>query len=821
MSAERARYEQLLDSLADGKPIDWAAIGGRGGTPEEERRFRNLRLVARIAELHRTIDIDDEEAPDRTAPDPGAESPAPIEQWGHLKIVRRLAVGAFGELYLAHDSQLDRDVALKLLRRPASDRSATPRLLHEARTLARVRHTNVVTVHGADVREGRAGLWMEFVEGRTLEAWLHDNGPLGAREAAVLGQDLCRALAAVHAAGLVHGDVKAQNVMREQRGRIVLMDFGAGQRQGSAAAVAGTPLYLAPEVLAGAPATPQSDIYSLGVLLFHLLTNRYPCFAADIDGIRAAHAQGVRTRLRDVRPDLSGAIVQAVDRALEPDPALRFTTAGEMEQALVERTDHTRRWVAGGLAAAAAIAAIALGLQRFGPPADARIDSLAVLPFAVASGAESNHLIAGLSAELVRELQRFDLEVKRVAPGADARDAAALERRVGTDALVRGAALRVDGSDHVRVSVVRAGSSELWAQVYALDERLPTLARRVANEIAANLAAHLRAGAPAVHQPNYAAYDAYQRGRVLWEQRDPAQLERSLKYFERAAALDAAYAQPWAGMADAYISLGVPAFGPLAPMEARRLAKEAALKALSIDPNLVEAHASLAFSAFFHDWDWGTAERRFKEALALNPQYAPAHHWYADYLNAMQRHAEAMTEIERARVLEPMSSIIHRDVAWHLFFQKKYAEAADHLRETLRLDPDYAAARTLLGRALAEQGDYDGALEELRRAATKSPSVAIDSFIAYVEARKGNRAGARRWLRAIEQNPRGTYVSPYYVALVHLALGDRASALDALERGYREQDTTMVNVKADPRMEPLREDARYKRLIGRMRFPVH
>ena len=819
MTGEPASYDRLLESLADGAPVDWAALAATAAGVDERRRYRNLRLVARIAELHRTMPLGKEAAVEAPA-EPADGSPAPLTAWGHLQITRRLAVGSFGDLYLAHDPQLDRDVALKILRGGVSDRSVAQRLLNEAQTLARVRHPNVVTVHGADVRDGRAGLWMELVNGRTLEAWLRANGALGAGEATAVGQDLCRALSAVHAAGLIHGDVKAQNVMREEGGRIVLMDFGAGQMQGAlAAAAAGTPLYLAPEVLAGAPATVRSDIYSLGVLLFHLLTNRYPCFAGDLEELRAAHARGAQARLRDLRPDLRGPLVDAVERALEADPALRFESAGAMERALAGTSRGKR--LHRGLAAAAAVLAIAalLPASRYFRGAD--IDSIAVLPFSAPSGNEAEHLVRGLSGDVLRELQRFDLEVKRGGSASLAFDPATLHRRLGTDAILRGESSVADGKARLQVSLVRAGARGVWTATYDLDRgTLPSLARTIAQEIAAALRVGVRSGAPAPeHQTNYRAYDAYQRGRVLWEQRDPSSLERSVEYFKQAASLDPAYAQAWAGLADAYIAMGVPAFGSLTPLETRRLAKESALKAIELDPNLVEAHTSLAFTAYLHDWDWPTAERRFREALSLNPQHAAAHHWYADFLTAMGRPAEAQQEIDRARALEPMSLIIHRDVAWHLFFQKKYAEAAAHLRETLRLDPEYVAARTLLARSLAELGDHDGAIQALRRASRSSPGSAIDSFLAYVEALKGNAAPAQRWLSSLDRAPDASYVSPYYVALVQLALGDRQASLEALERGYREQDTTMVNLRSDPRLETLRSEPRFQRLLVLMRFP--
>ena len=313
MKPERVDYQALLESLADGVEVDWAALDTGATTDRDRRRYRNLRLVARVAELHRTLVVDDNEPTLRPSGPGRPGSPgspgsndgyllATPGTWGHLDVQERIAGGAFGDVYLARDPHLNREVALKLLRLDASTAQPPDRLLDEARTLARVRHPNVVTVHGADVRDGRAGLWMEFVHGRTLESWVQTHGALGPGEAATLGVDLCRALAAVHSAGLVHGDVKTQNVMREDGGRTVLMDFGAGRVQGAdVVALAGTPLYLAPEILAGGPATPRSDIYSLGVLLFHLLTRAYPYSAADLDGLRAAHADSSRAMLRDLR----------------------------------------------------------------------------------------------------------------------------------------------------------------------------------------------------------------------------------------------------------------------------------------------------------------------------------------------------------------------------------------------------------------------------------------------------------------------------------------------------------------------------------------
>jgi serine/threonine-protein kinase len=257
-------------------------------------------------------------------------------RWGHLLLTRKLGEGAFGEVYLAHDPWLDHAVAVKLLKTDVAGTTPPSKILHEARKLARVRHPNVVTVHGADRHEGRIGFWMDFVEGQTLADWL-EAGRLSAGEATYVGQEVCRALTAVHQAKIVHRDVKAQNVMRAaDGGRIILMDFGAGEFIDDPLLLVreGTPLYLAPEVLEGAPASVQSDIYAVGVLLYHLVTRRFPVNGRSLADLTEAHRRHRRTHLSDERADLPDGFIAAVERALDPDPSRRYASAGQMYAAL-------------------------------------------------------------------------------------------------------------------------------------------------------------------------------------------------------------------------------------------------------------------------------------------------------------------------------------------------------------------------------------------------------------------------------------------------------------------------------------------------------
>jgi serine/threonine-protein kinase len=282
-----------------------------------------------------TIGTDNRGAPDAPA-DSSAPSGTPAEAWGGLQIRDRISSGAFGTVYRAWDPALDREVALKLY--PATAALPGSKVVEEGRILARLRHENICAVYGAGMHDGRAGLWMELVRGQSLAEVIADRGPMSAREVALVGIDICNAVAVVHAAGLLHRDIKAQNVMREPGGRIVLIDFGLGEEPSShtdtASHIAGTPLYMAPELLEGATATARSEVYAIGVLLFFLATGRYPVEAASLEGLRQAHRSGTRQLLRELRPDLPPAFIAMVERATARDEKDRFRSVAEMLPAI-------------------------------------------------------------------------------------------------------------------------------------------------------------------------------------------------------------------------------------------------------------------------------------------------------------------------------------------------------------------------------------------------------------------------------------------------------------------------------------------------------
>jgi serine/threonine-protein kinase len=379
--AERL-LEQVAADIADGKAVNWDLLDSRASDPDERERLKWLRILGNIANLHRP-DRDpldesrgglDETAGDESESGAALSAPA-ARTWGRFSVLEKVGEGGFGAVYRAWDPQLEREIAIKILHPYIAGTALAERLLREGRALAKIRHPNVVSVLGVEAHGGEIGLCMDFVRGQTLDDVLKTHGTLSAGEAVLIGQDVCRALAAVHRAGLVHRDVKARNVMREQAGRIVLMDFGAGRdaqtlETAPGRDMIGTPLYMAPEVLEGQPASARSDVYSLGVLLYHLVTGQYPVEAPTLDGLLTAHRQGRRRFVSEARPDLPSPFVRVMERALSFNADERHPNAGAFLDALGGISSEAKQAAPGAIhpiaAAGLAIASAAAAVMAMG-----------------------------------------------------------------------------------------------------------------------------------------------------------------------------------------------------------------------------------------------------------------------------------------------------------------------------------------------------------------------------------------------------------------------------------------------------------------------
>lgn len=346
------RMMALAEQVVAGSGIDWGAEAESSGDEKEQKVIRSMGLLARIADVHAEgASAHDLPTIDAVPVDPAAIEMPVSRRWGHFEKLQYIGRGAFGIVCKAWDPKLEIWVALKLSRLGVEHSSRTEAMLEEARLMARVRHENVVRIYGTDVHDGRAGIWMEFIEGRTLDEIVKFEGQLSSRQATEIGRKLALAVAAVHGQGIIHKDIKAHNVMRESGGRLVLMDFGASLRADElrdeldVGPVRGTPYYLAPELLNDSAPSVQSDIYSLGVLLFYLLTARYPVEADSFPALVEAHRQGRRRSLVDLRPELDRSLHRVVERALHPEPAQRYESAGRMARELESRRRDPVPWI--------------------------------------------------------------------------------------------------------------------------------------------------------------------------------------------------------------------------------------------------------------------------------------------------------------------------------------------------------------------------------------------------------------------------------------------------------------------------------------------
>jgi len=819
---EPLRIADLIDSVADGTPVDWDAVA-RIADGNERRAVGHLRVVAAVAELHRTMLVaEEDEAENRV--ETRAEPDADSRVWGHLRLVEKVGEGAFGEVYRAHDAWLDREVALKLLK-PAPGRQPVARVIEEAQTLARVRHHNVVTVHGAAIHNGRAGLWMEYVEGRSLAEIVSATGPMSGGEAALVGQEICSALSAVHARTLVHRDVKAQNVMRESGGRVVLMDFGAG----------GTPLYLAPELLRGDEPSVQSDLYAVGVLLYYLVTGRFPA----VPGGAAGERLGTPKRLVEHRQDLPEPFVGAVERALATDRSQRFATAREMQEALSNVAPKlppkpARFNTASALALATGVFLIAAvvgllfrstGSGRGGGPAS-RVEVLTVLPFDNVSSSDGERTLAtGVAMELTARLG--ELSALRVVPWTFARQftpgTASLQeiaRRTGADAIVEGSVQLTPPAGEseqnprvrVRVQIYHAGSGSLmWTSAYERDvEAFLSLQAEIASAIArhVNIAVG-RHEAVRLHQGRRVAADAmesYLRARELLDGKND--IRSAMQLFAEATERDASFAEAFAGLANCH-ALQAAYLAEVPADVALERALRASARAIDIDGSMAEPYAVRGFAHLALDWNWQAAGDSFKQALKLGPNVAAVFDQYSNFLTVLGRHDEAIAAARRAEERAPLSAAYSRTVAWALYMARRYGEALVQLDRTIEIEPGFEPARTLRGRVYLLTGRPDEALREFE-------STRWMSMAAVAHARAGRGDEARAMLTRIGGRGEPRRTTPYDMAIVYASLGEEERALDELEKAFETRDTALAHIAVDPLLDPLRTAPRFARTLQRM-----
>lgn len=762
------------------------------------------------------------------------------ETISHYRMIKELGSGGMGRVYLAEDTRLGRQVAIKFL--PASyqyDPERRTKFLAEARATSALRSPHIAAIYDIGEHDGAMYLVMEYVEGELLSEMLK-RGPLQIREAMDFTVQIADALSEAHSLSIVHCDVKASNLMVNERGTIKLLDFGIASatsakeaepddrtrpvgQQTAVGVVTGTVSYMSPEQAIGRALDHRSDIFSLGAVLYEMLTAHLP-FEGEtpveiIDKIIHAEPMPVTRLNYGVPPDLE----RVVRKCLEKDRERRYQSVRDL---LIDLRNLQRDSDSGSQATTSGLRRNTQVVTRSRPRKG--IDSLAILPFANLSGdPDLEYLSDGVTEGLINKLSRLPkLRVMARSTvfryhGRELPDPQQVGDELGVRAVLLGRLLRRDDALIIKLELVDTNDgSHLWGEQYVRQTSdILTLEQEISTEISEQLRFKLttaqRKSLTKRSTENSEAYQLYLKGRYHWNRRTEEGIKRSLDYFEKAIALDQGFALAYAGLADAYNLLASYAAKPVPTLFLR--AKATALKALSLDDKLAEAHAALAAVKLWREFDWEAGERGFRKAIELNPSYATAHLWLALYLAAMERMDEALLEITFGHELDPLSRVLNLNLARILYFARRFDESAKQCLKTIEMFPDYLIAHRRLGMTYGEQGMFEEAEAEFKAALSLSAKDSETmSAMAYVYAAAGRTDEARQVFEQIKDIARQSYVSPYSLARVHIGLGQIDEAFAELEVTYKERHGILTYLKVEPMFDRIRDDARFLDLLRRL-----
>ena len=777
---------------------------------------------------------------------------------GPYEILAPIGTGGQGDVYRARDARLGREVAIKVLSDElAEDSESLARFEREARAIAALAHPNILDVHDVGNEAGTAYLVTELLDGEALRSRL-TGSPLPWRTAVEIGLAVADGLASAHAHGITHRDLKPENVFLTFDGRVKILDFGLARVQPEKSTetaptvatptkpgtVLGTVGYMSPEQASGGQADPRSDIFALGCVLYEMATGKRAFFAGTWQEVLVAILRDEPTDPADLVPDLPDHLRLVILRCMAKHPESRFESARDLAFALkvalkVTATESDRarslppprRRLARPISILAALAVLA-SLAIFGVPAwlhrSGPIDSLAVLPFTNASrDPNAEYVSDGITESLINSFSQ--LPQLRVLPRTTVfvykgKDPLKAGRDLGVRAVLTGGVLRQGDNLVVQAELtdVKRGSQmwgkrfqEKFSDAFAVQEGI---AREISQSLRLKLTGEEEKRLARRYTENAEAYDLYLKGRYYWNKRTGDSIEKSIQFFRSAIEKDPNYALAYAGLADSFHLIAFYGAGP--PKEFMPKAREAATRALQIDERMAEAHTLLADYRYLFDWDWPGAEREFRRAIELNPNYPTAHQWYANYLSLSGRSPEALREIQIAQKLDPLNLVINTDVGTTYYYAGQNERAMVEQRKTLELDPDFPLAHVYLGFAYLRKDLPGDAIHEFEAAARLSPDepdpIALRGYASGVA---GRRTEAEKALAELGLLSKRRYVSAFPVAWIYLGLGNNDRAFEWLEKAYQERASRLVYLKAERAFDPLRSDPRFVDLLRRLKFP--
>ena len=771
---------------------------------------------------------------------------------GRYQVIEELGKGGMGKVYKVLDVKIKEKIALKLLRSEiAGNRECIERFSNELRLARKISHRNVCRMFDLGEDEGTYFITMEYVPGQDLKGLVRQSRQLATGTAIAIAKQVCEGLAEAHRLGVVHRDLKPSNIFIDQEGNARIMDFGIARtlqakRVTGTGVMIGTPEYMSPEQVEGKDIDLRSDIYSLGTILYEMVTGQVP-FEGDSPFTIGMKQKGeIARNPKDLNAQIPDAFSRMIMKCLEKDRAKRYQSADDalaelkkIEEGMTtdawapaplkEKSDSALKfsWRKASVAAVVLIAVVATALF-IASLKPGTFDSIAVLYFdSAAASAEIGELGDGITESLIYKLQDLPSLKKVIASSSVARyrgqdiDPKRVGADLGVAAILTGRIRKAGENLSINVELVNAQDGSLiWSRPYVKGAEdviglQEDILMGISEKLGINISKQEKERLAKRSTESFDAYQAYLKGRYYWDKRTKEGLLKGLEYFQAAIDADPGYALAYSGVADSYVLLG--RYGFMAPHDAMPKGRAAALKAIAIDDSVGEAHNSLAFVLRYYDWDWAESMRAHKRAIELSPNYATAHHWYALLLSVIGRHEEAISRIKRAKELDPLSLIINTNVAWCLFFARRYDEAIVQFNKTLEMDPNYAVALSRLGDTYVQKRMYKEAISSFEKAVASSPhNTEILAHLGYAHGISGNREEAGKIMRRLLDDSAKFYVSEYDLALVFLGLGQKDDALDHLEQAYEKRASYLTLISVDPVLDALRSEPRFKSIISKL-----
>jgi len=833
------------------------------------------------------------------------EGPAKGDEFGQYRILDLIGAGGMGEVYLALDTRLDRKVALKFLSADfTNDSGRVRRFQREARAASALSHPNIVTIYDTGQVGSTYFIAAEFVDGRTLREYM------AGRQIPVsitigIGAQIAGALAAAHDAGIIHRDIKPENVVVRPDGLVKVLDFGLAKLAersspdsgGSSSRskfdtepglIMGTPRYMSPEQIRGLDVDNRADLFSLGAVLYEMLTGKVPFDGPTTSDVIAAVLMKEAEPLEQSMPGATVELQNVIAKALDKQRDQRYGTARELQEdlmALPQQPDQERPGHHLALARAYASGAERLsgslvgGNRNSSASANVRaasnrshatllfrrywrvasviliallvpigvleyrsfvgrgpIDSVAILPLEVSgSDPETEQLGDGFVDSLITDLSR--LPGLKVAARTSAFyykgraiSVTQVGKELGVSGIVTGRIARKGDGLSISVDLIDARNGRrLWAEHYerqeaALSDLQSTVRKEISDRLRLKIDFEQRSRMGRFDATSNEAFLHYIRGRYFWANRNKENIHKAMDQFTRAIEADPAFAKAYAGLADCYVLLTTVAYDdPMPTAEAMGKARAAALRALEIDASLGEAHASIAAVDLRYDWNWRECEDQLREAIRLDPNYAPAHVWYSQLLSVLRKDDQALKEALSAKSLDPFSESVDMNLGSEYYLVGNYSVAAALFSEELKANQAKAdannagqsleAARYQLALTYLQSGRVEEAVALLEKVAASNELLAAGP-LGYAYAKVGRARDARQLISRLTSHPKGGNALPQERALIYIGLGDRETAFELLRQSCREHFASFPFLLTDPLLTSIESDQRYQELCA-------